>query len=176
MTAIGAQLRAGAAAGWQGSQAVLLVIVAGITVVCGAGGVRPRFAPFHAALSDTVTASPDSVIMAAAAVLQAEGIEVHHVRPREGFLETHWFDAGNNRRVRASSLGTDALTIIRLWADAVTERRTLVVGEAARPLVVDPSLPTREREVPVAEDEPGHQVMLRVFEQVMAAFAPERTP
>jgi hypothetical protein len=154
-----------------GSCLALAVCVTGLSVGCGAGGVRPRFTPFTESLRDTVAASPDSVVLIAAEILEAEGIAVHHVRRREGYLETHWFDAATTQRASAESVRTESLTIIRLWADAVTERQTLVVAEAARPLFVDPSLPTREKEVAVSEDHPGHAFLQRVFEQVTASPA-----
>ena len=137
------------------------------SVACGAGGIRPNFGPFPEALSDTATVSADSAIVAAAGILESEGIELRHVRPWEGYLETRWINTTSGGRGSPESVANNEMVRIRFWADAVSEMRTLVVGEAVKPRVVDPSLPIREREMPLDEDHAGFAILRRVFDAVM---------
>lgn len=155
---------------------ILLSLTALSGAACGAGGVRPRFEPFPDALSDTAAASPDSAILAAAAALEDEGIELRHVRPHEGYLETRWLNVTEGGRGSPESVATDDMVRIRFWADAVSERRTLVVGEAVMPRVVDPSLPPRERETLLPDDHSGFVLLQRVFHAVMAELTEAATP
>jgi hypothetical protein len=145
---------------------VWLAVMAGDA--CGAGAVRPRFAPFRDAISDTVTVSPDSAIEIAALLLADEGVELHHVRPIEGYLQTRWFDVTTHERVSPQSADWDSRAVIRIWADAVTENRTLVVAEAAMARVVDPSLPARETEISVPQNHPARAVLEHVLELLRA--------
>jgi len=145
---------------------IWLFAVAG--AACGAGSVRPRFAPLRGAISDTVTVSADSAIEMAALLLEEEGLVLHHLRPIEGYLQTRWFDVTTNERVNSQSADRDNRAIIRMWADAVSERRTVVVAEAAVPRVIDPSLPERETETSAPEGHPARQLLLRVLQRLHA--------
>lgn len=151
-----------------------VLLLSAVVQACGAGGVRPRFHSFPGAPADTVTMPPDSAIVVAAAALEAQGIELHHVRPREGYLETHWFNARTGERGSAESVRTDVMTIIRLWADAVTDDQTLLTGEAIQHRFVDPSLPTREKEQLVDAQHPAYDILRRVLAQVKEGTTKER--
>ncbi len=144
------------ALGRRAGAAVWLAVIAG--TACGAGAVRPRFAPFRGAVSDTVTIPADSAITLAASLLREGGIPLHHVRPVEGYLQTRWFNVTTRERASPHSADRDERAIIRIWADAVSEHQTLVIAEAAMARVVDPSLPARETEMPVPQDHPARTI------------------
>jgi hypothetical protein len=141
-----------------------------VGLACGAGGVRPRFAPFPDAIADTITAAPDSAILVAGTLLVTAGLEVRHMRPIEGYVETHWFNVESGERSSGESTDTDSTIRIRLWADPVTEHQTVMIGEAVRPRIVDPSMPMREREVSVSEEHVGHEILHRVLEGIREHF------
>ncbi len=140
-----------------------LGILALLTTACGAGGVRPRFDPFPQAISDTLPLPPDSAIVRLGEILDAEGIEIQHIRPVEGYLESKWFDVGTRRAVSATSLNTDSVVRFRFWSDPATPGSSFVVGEAVRRRVIDPSQPERETEQPVPPDHPATELLQRML-------------
>ena len=140
-----------------------LGILALLTTACGAGGVRPRFDPFPQAISDTFPLPPDSAIVRIGEILEAEGIEIQHIRPVEGYLESKWFDVGTRRAVSATSLNTDSVVRFRFWSDPAMPGNSLVVGEAVRRRVIDPSQPERETEQPVPPDHPATELLQRML-------------
>ena len=144
-------------------------VLALLTVACGAGGVRPRFEPFPQAISDTFPLSPDSAIVMIGEILAAEGVEIQHIRPREGYVESKWFDVGAGRAVSASSIDTDSVVRFRFWTDPATPGMSLVVGEVVRRRVIDPSQPEREIEQPVPADHPATELLQRM----LAALGPD---
>ncbi len=148
-----------------------LGILALLTAACGAGGVRPRFEPFLQAISDTFPLSPDSAAVMIGEILTAEGIEIQHMRPLEGYVESKWFDVGAGRTVSASSLDVDSVVRFRFWTDPATPGMSLVVGEVARRRVIDPSQPEREIEQPVPADHPATELLQRML--AVLGSAPE---
>ena len=140
-----------------------LGILALFTMACGAGGVRPRFEPFPQAISDTFPLLPDSAIVRIGEILAAEGIEIQHIRPVEGYVESKWFDVGAWRAVSATSLNTDSVVRFRFWSDPATPGSSLVVGEVVRHRVIDPSQPERETEQSVPPDHPATELLQRML-------------
>jgi hypothetical protein len=117
---------------------------------------------------DTIAGAPEEIVEHLTELLQEEEIELRWVRNREGYVETKWFDPVTGETGGGRSLNTAGVVRIRFWTDLVMEHRSVVVGEAVRRRVVDPSLPDRETEVHVPEDHPGYEIMLRVFEGLAA--------
>ena len=74
-----------------------------MVVACGAADVRPFYAPFPEAQVDTIQTAPNSAIEQLNELLIAEGLELHVASPREGFLETEWFNATTLAGVRAKT-------------------------------------------------------------------------
>ena len=146
--------------------AAALVVILLVTAACGAGGIRPRFQPFPQAMTDTVHNLPDSVTLLISELLNAKGIEVRYVRPREGYVETKWFATGTMRTVSDMSLDTDSVVRMRFWADPAAEGQTVVVGEVVRRRVIDPSLPDRETEEPVPTEHPALEIVREVLANV----------
>ena len=133
---------------------------------CGAGGVRPTFAPFPQAITDTVAGEPESIVERLSELLQAEGIELRWVRVREGYVETKWFDPITGGTGGGRSLNTDGIVRMRFWTDIVMEHQSVVVGEVVNRRLVDPSLPTRETEAHVPPEHPGHAILLQILESL----------
>jgi len=137
-----------------------------VTAACGAGGIRPRFQPLPQAMTDTVHNRPDSVTLLISELLTAKGIEVRHVRPREGYVETKWFETGTGRTVSDQSIDTDSVVRMRFWAEPAAEGETMVVGEVVRRRIIDPSLPDRETEEPVPTGHPALEIVRGVLANV----------
>ncbi|KPJ92884.1 MAG: hypothetical protein AMS18_06455 [Gemmatimonas sp. SG8_17] len=137
--------------------------VAMVVASCGAGGIRPRFEPFPQAMADTIRGSADSITLRIGELLAAEGIEVRHLRPAEGYAETKWFDVMTKRTTSSMSLDTDSVVRLRFWTDLATVSECLVVGEAVKRRILDPSLPERETEEPVPPEHPATDVVRRII-------------
>lgn len=144
------------------------ICVVAASSACGAGGVRPTFDPFPAALVDTVHGEPDHIVERLSELLAAESIDLRWVRIREGYVETRWFDPATRLSGGGRSLNTDGIVRLRFWTDiALTDaHQTQVVGEAVSRRVVDPSLPVRQTEIHVPPDHPGHEILRRVIEEL----------
>jgi hypothetical protein len=117
-------------------------------------------------MTDTVRNLPDSVTVLIGELLTARGIEVRHVRPREGYVETRWFETGTLRTVGSMSRDTDSVVRMRFWTDPVGEEQTIVVGEAVHRRVLDPSLPERETEAPVPTEHPAVEIVRGILADV----------
>jgi hypothetical protein len=126
--------------------------------------VRPTFRPFPQAITDTIAAGPEEIVEQLSEILQAEDIELRWARIREGYVETKWFDPVTGDTGGGRSLNTAGIVRLRFWTDLVMEHRSVVVGEAVRRKVVDPSLPERETEVHLREDHVGYSILQRVLD------------
>jgi hypothetical protein len=146
---------------WLETVAAFSIAVAAIG--CGAGAVRPRFEPFPQAISDTLGGSADSITLQIGELLIAEGLGLQHLRPREGYVVTKWFDVSTKRTTSSMSVNTGSAVRLRFWTDPATASECLVVGEAARRRVLDPSLPERETEEPVPAGHPAIDIVRRIL-------------
>jgi hypothetical protein len=133
---------------------------------CGAGGVRPTFPPFPQAIIDTIAGEPEEIVGHLAELLLDEGVELRWIRTREGYVETKWFDSATGEIGGGRSLNTEGVVRLRFWTDIVMEHQSVVVGEAVRRRVVDPSLPVRETEIHVPPEHPGHDMLQRIFDSL----------
>ena len=149
--------------------ATLLVLLAVWTsAACGAGGIRPRYAPFTGALIDTVPVPPDDAIRELQALVHAESLPIRQSSEREGYLETGWFNAETGRWGGGASLDTEAIIRIRFWSDQLREGSSIVVGEAVRRRVIDPSVAARKTQVPVPDGHTGVLILRRLLDSLRA--------
>ena len=147
-----------------------LIFVSVITLpiafgACGAGGVRPAFLPFPQAITDTIAGQPEIIVKQLSDLLQDEGIELRWVRVREGYVETKWFDPITVKAGGGQSLNTDKIVRMRFWTDLASQHEpvSVVVGEAVRRRIIDPSLPPREREMHVSPQHAGYAILERII-------------
>ena len=143
------------------ASAIVFLVVCG---ACGAGGVRPTFHPFPEAITDTIAGEPEAIVEHLSELLQDEGIELRWVRVREGYVETKWFDPVTGRTGGGRSLNTEGVVRLRFWTDLAMEHESVVVGEAVRRRVVDPSLPVRETEAHVEPEHPSYELLQHILE------------
>src|SRR5258708_40114965 len=68
---------------------------------------RPAFAPLPEALVATINAPPARVAAAAAEWLAGEGLTVVHSSPRDGYVETAWYDTHTKATHGGSGDGPD---------------------------------------------------------------------
>jgi hypothetical protein len=83
--------------------------------------------------------------------LRGDSIPLGRVVPRDGYIESPWFDARTNQPSARRTPGVDIVRV-RAWIDPIDRRHSQLTVESVYRLDVDPSLPPREleRELPVA--------------------------
>jgi len=144
-----------------------LTAVAGIMVLASAcGSVRPHLRPLPGAPTDTVQVEASRLITMLGAALLSEGVRLRVSSPEEGYLETHWYDVARRRPVSERTRTPHDVVRFRFFADPLSEEETVLVSEGVYRLTLDPSVPVREREVLVAGDHPGREMLERIWAMV----------
>lgn len=145
-------------------------LVALLTLSCATGGVRPRLAPVPRSLVVMIPDSADSVVIRLTARTQSLGLEVARVSPREGYLETRWYDTGTGTSTGEPFDRLDQTIKLRFFADP-WQGRTRLVAESIRRIAWDPSMPPRDLERMVPDDHPGRALL----DSILAVVRPPDT-
>src|SRR5262249_7692870 len=143
-----------------GALALLMTLTA-----CTSASVRPSYDPFPNAAIDTIQADAAVVIREAAERIVARGLALRTNAPREGYLETRWFDLASRK---SNPRGSDPNRIIRLrlYADAATPAATKLTVETVYRRNIDPSVPERQLELMVPTGSPGDTLARAVMAEV----------
>ncbi len=135
----------------------LLAIVA-LTVACYPATTRPDIVPVPGADAVEVELSVPEATRVIAVALDGDSIPVSRTEPRDGWLETPWFDIATLRPVahRAVGLGT---VKVRAFVDPGRPNHSVIHVETVFRPLLDPADVERnlERQVPT-----GHPVAARV--------------
>jgi hypothetical protein len=133
---------------------------------CQFATTRPPFEPVPEARHVDLTLGRLEATEQLAEALRADSIPVGRVEPRDGYLETPWFNAGTGRPVSHARTG-DSVVRVRGWVEPARVRYSELRVETVFRRAWDPSLPDRELERAVP---PGHSVAERV-DSVLARLA-----
>jgi hypothetical protein len=127
-------------------------------LACQAATTRPTFGPVTGAQTVVLEVEVSRATSLDATGLRADSFPLTVVEPRDGFLETPWFDSATSRPTSRRPLGQDIVRV-RAWVDPEKPGHSRVTVETLFRDIADPSLPQREldREVP-----PHHPASLRV--------------
>lgn len=127
-------------------------------VLAGAGcqpnTTRPTFAPVPDAAGTEVRLTVPEATRELAQLFHADSIPTRRVQPRDGYIETGWFEARSGRAVRGSRAVGSRVVRVRAWADPSRPGSSQLTVETLYRPIVDPSLPERELERQVARDHP----------------------
>lgn len=128
--------------------------------------------PSPQALVVVVDATPPRVVPEAVGWLTNQGLRVEWSSPRDGYVETAWY----NLRTHASTPGEtdpgDLLNTVkvRCWADPnVPGKSQLTVEVVYRP-ILDPSRPARDLEVTVPHGSEGYRIAEQLVEAMKQRF------
>ena len=132
----------------------LMILAAG----CLLNTSRPGFDPLLGVAKAEVRLTPMAATQRLAEVLRQDSIPVTRVEPRDGYVQTPWFDAASGQPTSRSPLGSDVVRV-RGWADPGRYGHTDLRVEVAYRALRDPSVPGRDLERPVPAD---HPVRIRV--------------
>jgi hypothetical protein len=102
-----------------------------------------------------------------AAAVRRTGLAVLAVAPREGYVESGWFDLDTRTAVRPPFSRLDRVVKLRFFADPVAEH-TRLFAECVVREAWDPSVPPRELERMVPAEHPGRALLDSVLTAVRA--------
>jgi hypothetical protein len=125
-----------------------------LLAACQATTTRPAFGPVTGAQTTVLELEVPGATTLLANRLTADSIPVTVLEPRDGFLETPWFDSATVRPTGRRPLGQDVVRV-RAWVDPERPGFSKLTVETLFRDIADPSLPEREldREVP-----PTHRI------------------
>jgi hypothetical protein len=123
---------------------------------CGAmGGLRPLDLPVPDALVFLRVEQPAApLIHALDSLVRARGLAVRLVAPREGWLETEWFDLEARATVPPPFGASERIVRLRFAADP-RQGKSRLIAECVRRIAWDPSVPERDLERMVPPGHPG---------------------
>ena len=88
-----------------------------------------------------------------AAAFEADSMPIQRVVPRDGWLESTWFDAPSGRHIGRRPIGLHTVRV-RAWADPTHPGSSKVTVETVYRPLADPSLAERELDRQVPRDHP----------------------
>jgi hypothetical protein len=155
--------------------AIGLSVLAGAAfcLACGAVNERPYLTPLPNAIVDTLHVLPSALITEIEALVTSEGLVVLRSSPREGYLETKWYDTEAGRAGGERTRDPHSIVRLRFFASSIGEELTEVAAEAVMRHTLDPSLPERENERMVPMDHPGALLLNRVLAALDERFGAE---
>ena len=124
---------------------------------CNPTTTRPDFSPLPLARAAQILARPQQVIPALAVLVAAESLRVRRASPRDGYLETEWYDTRTRRSFRGGGAVPDLAHTVKLrcWADPYVPGETILTLEVVRRLRYDPSRSGRDFETLVPAGQAG---------------------
>jgi hypothetical protein len=121
---------------------------------CQPNTTRPSFNPVPEAAGTEVRLVVPEATRQLAQMLRADSIPIRRVQPRDGYIESGWFQASGGRAVRGGRAVGTGIVRVRGWADPARPGSSQVTVETLYRPVLDPSLPERELERQVSHDHP----------------------
>jgi hypothetical protein len=147
----------------------MAVVLAG----CQLATTRPPFEPLPEARHADVPLSRMEATERLAEALRRDSIPVTRVEPRDGYLETPWFDAETLRPTGGGRTG-EGVVRVRGWIEPARVRQSGIRVETVYRRMLDPSLPDRELEHAVRPDHPVAERVDSVLARLVRQF--EGTP
>jgi hypothetical protein len=143
-----------------------------LALACTPITTRPDFAPLPLARAAQILARPQQVIPALAGLVAAESLLVRRASPRDGYLETEWYDTQTHRSFRDGAAVPDlAHTVkVRCWADPYVPGETILTLEVAYRLRYDPSRSGRDFEILVPGGQAGDTLADSLLARVKRRF------
>jgi hypothetical protein len=151
------------------------VLLAGLALVaCQASTTRPGFSPMPGAeMVELELEIPDATRIVAE-LLGEDSIPVRRVEPRDGLVESHWFETPGFQRTRRRPLGP-AVTQVRAWVDPARPGHSTVTVETVYRIWADPARPARDVEAQVAESHPASVRVRQVLQRAAAQYGDSAT-
>lgn len=135
-----------------------LALGAGWALACQPATSRPYFGPVTGAPQVEVRLPTAQATRAFADLLRSDSIPLLRIEPRDGYIESAWFDVRSKARTRARPLGPSVVRV-RAWIDPGRPGYSRLTAETVYRPLADPSVDQRslDRQVP-----PDHPVGARM--------------
>ncbi len=148
---------------------VAVVVVAGVAG-CNPNSTRPpQVVPVTGAVRIELGLERARATQEVADQLSLDSIPVDIVEPQDGYLASPWFDANTGDPTEAWPLGPD---VVRLqgWVEPGAPRHSHVTVELVYRPLADPSLPPRELDQQVPNDNPALLRVIRSLEAIRLRY------
>ena len=142
---------------------------------CQASTTRPSFVPQPEAAHAEVQLPIDTATVRLAAAFRADSFPVSKIRPRDGFLETPWFDSATLRATGKRPVG-EGVVKVRGWVGPAKPSFSAYEIEAVYVPLVDPSRPPRELEVALPSEHPVSKRIAAIMKKLVAQYGVPDAP
>jgi hypothetical protein len=147
-----------------------------LLLCCQPYTTRPSFGPLPTAAEAFVDESVARTTTLLSEGLAADSIPVRRVEPKDGYLETGWFNPYTGAATTARPLG-DSVVRVRAWVNAYGEERASIRAETALRPLANPSLPARELDQQAPAENPAAVRVARVLATLARRYpVPGATP
>jgi len=152
-------------------RSLALSLCSAAVLACNPNTSRPPIHPMLGALTIDIDLDVPAATLTLADALRTDSIPVTIQEPRDGYLETPWFDSATGVATSQRPLGPEVVRA-RAWIDPLHPGRSRIRVEVVYRPWADPSLPERELErlVPLS-----HPVVARVQAALTRIGGPEAT-
>jgi hypothetical protein len=144
-------------------------VLAAAALACYPATTRPDLQPLAEAPRIEVELFVPEATRALAVALDADSIPVRRTEPRDGWLESEWFDMTTLRPVTGRPLGIQTVKV-RAFVDPGQPNHSVIFVETVYRLVADPSRPDRDLEQQVPTGHPVAVRVLRAIDRVVAEY------
>jgi hypothetical protein len=142
---------------------------------CKATTTRPYFPPVTGAPTTEIELNVKEATQALADVLKGDSLPVTHVTPRDGMIETAWFEAETKQPTHARRLG-DRVVQVRAWIDPSRPGHSRIILETVYRPLADPSQPERDLDRQVAPDHLIGKRMTEILTELARLYSSEPEP
>jgi hypothetical protein len=143
-----------------------------VVAACKATTTRPYFPPVTGAPQTEIELNVREATEALADVLRGDSLPVSRVVPRDGLIETRWFNADSKQPTGARHLGPDVVQV-RAWVDPSRPGHSRIVIETVFRPLADPSISDRDRERQVPPDHPIGKRMTEIMTELAKLYSTE---
>lgn len=151
-------------------RAVLAIV---FLTACYPATTRPTFVALPQAVSKEVELFIPDATRQLAVALNADGIPVRRTEPRDGWLETGWFDSATLKPTTARPLG-EGVVKIRGWVDPSRPNHSTITVEAVYRPMADPSRDARSLEVQLPSNHPVAMRVFRILDSLARKYGGEK--
>jgi hypothetical protein len=147
----------------------ILLLAALLLAGCRAATTRPFFGPVTGAVQAQIELGVQATTAEIADVLRTDSLPVSRVEPRDGLVETDWFDATTKQRVTGRPIGLNVVQV-RAWVDPYRSSFSKVTLETIYRPVADPSRAPRDLERQVPLDHPVAVRMTAILKEMASLY------
>lgn len=139
---------------------------------CQTATTRPYYPPVIGAPTTEIELTVKDATEALADVLKGDSIPLARVVPRDGMIESAWFDVGSKKATHARRIGSDVVRV-RAWVDPSRPNHSRIILETVYRPLADPSLPDRDLDRLVPPDHVIGKRMAEIITELARLYSSE---